>query len=202
MMLGQNWHATPSERAATLPCDALVTGACIQADRAITINATPANVFSWLCQLRVAPYSYDILDNFGRRSPRRRTPDLVQLEIGQRFMALFTLQSFVGGEQITLRTKRVAVTYAVQPRDGGARLHARVLFEGPSVIGRVAALGDLVMMRKQLLTLKSLAEREAREKRVPRTGSKHGQLQVKGAGAWHSPNPRNGVGRMLGELGS
>jgi hypothetical protein len=160
-MLGQNWHATPSERAAPLPCDALVTGAFIQADRAITINATPANVFSWLCQLRVAPYSYDILDNFGRRSPRQRTPELAQLEIGQRFMALFTLQSFVGGEQITLRTNRVAVTYALQPRDGAARLHARVLFEGPSVIGRVAALGDLVMMRKQLLTLKSLAESEA-----------------------------------------
>jgi hypothetical protein len=160
-MLGQNWHATTSERAVPLPCDALVTGACTQADRAITINATPSNVFSWLCQLRVAPYSYDILDNFGRRSPRQRTPALAQLEIGQRFMTMFTLQSFIAGEQITLRTKGAAVTYAVRPRAGGARLHARVLFEGPSLLGRIAALGDLVMMRKQLLTLKSLAEREA-----------------------------------------
>jgi hypothetical protein len=160
-MLGRNWGATRSERAAPLPCDGLVTYTSFQADRAIAISASPAIVFSWLCQLRAAPYSYDILDNFGRRSPRRRTPELEKLEIGQRFMALFTLQSFVDGEQITLRTKRVAVTYALRPLDGGTRLHARVHFEVPWFIGQIAASGDLVMMRKQLLTLKSLAEREA-----------------------------------------
>jgi hypothetical protein len=160
-MLGQNWGATPSEQAATLPCDALVHGPCVRADRAISIGASPTIVFAWLCQLRLAPYSYDILDNFGRRSPRQRTPELVHLEIGQRFMTVFTLQSFVGDEQITLRTSRVAVTYAVRARGGGARLHVRVLFEVPAFIGRVAAMGDLVMMRKQLLTVKSLAEHEA-----------------------------------------
>lgn len=163
-MLGTNWGATPSERAAPLPCDALVTGSCTPADRAVTISAPPAIVFAWLCQLRVAPYSYDLLDNFGRRSPRRRTPELVNLTVGQRFMTVFTLQSFVDGEQITLRTTRVAVTYTVRPLETGARLHARVLFEVPRIIGRAVALGDLVMMRKQLLTLKSLAEREATER--------------------------------------
>jgi hypothetical protein len=161
VMLGFNWGATPSERAATMPCDALVSDACTRADRAISISAPPAIVFWWLCQLRVAPYSYDILDNFGRRSPRQRTPELAQLKIGQRFMMVFTLQSVVDGEHITLRTKRVVVTYAVRPLAAGARLHARVLFGVPSFIGGVAALGDLVMMRKQLLTLKSLAEHEA-----------------------------------------
>jgi hypothetical protein len=72
-------------------------------------------VFSWLCQLRVAPYSYDLLDNIGRRSPRERNPELVRLEVGQRFMTVFALQSFVNGEQITLRSTGVAVTYRVQP---------------------------------------------------------------------------------------
>jgi hypothetical protein len=160
MMVVLNWAATPSERAASLPCDALGSDASTQADRAISINASSALVYSWLCQLRVAPYSYDILDNFGRRSPRQRTPELRQLEIGQRFMTIFTLQSFVECEEITIKTKRVVVTYAVGPSETGARLHVRVLFEVPRCVGRVAALGDLVMMRKQLLTLKSLAERE------------------------------------------
>lgn len=53
------------------------------------------------------------------------------------------------------------MTYAVRPEDAGARLHARVLFAGPRLVACLLALGDLAMMRKQLLTLKSLAEREA-----------------------------------------
>jgi hypothetical protein len=159
-MFGLNWGATPYERAAPLPCDDLVSGRSVRADRAVTISASPSVVFAWLCQLRTAPYSYDILDNFGRRSPRRRTPELTQLRIGQRFMTVFRLHSFATDEHITLQTKRVAVTYAVRPGLGGSRLHVRVLFEGPAVIGRLAALGDVVMMRKQLLTLKKLAERE------------------------------------------
>jgi hypothetical protein len=114
-----------------------------------------------MCQLRVAPYSYDLLDNFGRRSPRKRNPALLHLEIGQRFMTLFALTSFVDGEQITLRSKGVAVTYAVREQGAGSRLHVRVLFDGPVLLGRLIALGDLVMMRKQLLTLKALAEQEA-----------------------------------------
>jgi hypothetical protein len=160
-MLGLTWGVRPSERQVSLPCDALCADDGVQADRAISIAAPPAIVFSWVCQLRAAPYSYDILDNLGRRSPRELDPELVHLEVGQRFMTMFALQSFVGGEQITLRSKGVAVTYAVRPEDDGSRLHVRVRFGGPRLPARVLALGDLVMMRKQLLTLKSLAERDA-----------------------------------------
>ena len=84
----------------------------------------------------------------------------MRLAVGQRFMTLFALQSFVDGEHITLRSKGVAVTYAVRFAGGRRRLHVRVLFEGSPIVGRLLALGDLVMMRKQLLTFKSLAERE------------------------------------------
>ncbi|MEV0668746.1 hypothetical protein [Mycobacterium sp. NPDC050441] len=156
-----NWGATEAESAATLPCDALSPGAAISADRAITVNAPPATVFGWLCQLRVAPYSYDLLDNFGRRSPRTRDPELAHLKVGQRFMQLFTLHSFVDEEHVTLQSANVAVTYAVRGCTNGARLHVRVRFGGPRIIGWALALGDVVMMRKQLLTLRELAEREA-----------------------------------------
>ena len=161
MTLGLTWGVRPPERTVPLPCDALRPHAGIQADRAIGIAAPPSIVFAWLCQLRAAPYSYDLLDNHGRRSPRERDPELVHLAVGQRFMTLFALQSFVADEQITLLAKGVAVTYAIRPEGAGARLHVRVLFGGPRPLARLLALGDLVMMRKQLLTLKSLAEREA-----------------------------------------
>jgi hypothetical protein len=160
-MPGLTWGARLSERTAPLPCDGLCPRPGVQADRAISIAAPPPVVFSWLCQLRVAPYSYDMLDNLGRRSPRERNPELVRLEVGQRFMTVFALRSFVDGQQITLRSKGVAVTYMVRPEGAGSRLHARVLFAGPQPLAHLLALGDLVMMRKQLLTLKSLAEREA-----------------------------------------
>ncbi|WP_233529206.1 hypothetical protein [Antrihabitans stalagmiti] len=158
---GLVWGATPGERALPLPCDDLLPDAGTTADRAISVDAPPAVVFSWLCQLRVAPYSYDLFDNFGKRSPRTRDPELVELQLGQRFMNLFDLVSFVADEHITLRTNRVVTTYSVRRAGSGSRLHVRVLFEGPAVLARALALGDLVMMRKQLLVLKELAEREA-----------------------------------------
>ena len=161
MTPGLNWGATPAERAASQPCDALAPQAATRADRAISIDASPPIVFAWLCQLRVAPYSYDLLDNFGRRSPRTRNPALPRLEVGQRFMTMFALRSFVDDEHITLQSKGVAATYAVRPHGAGSRLHVRVLFGGSPFLGRILALGDLVMMRKQLVTVKSLAEREA-----------------------------------------
>ncbi|WP_454788281.1 hypothetical protein [Mycolicibacterium lutetiense] len=156
-----NWGATEDERAVSLPCDALSPSAAVSADRAITIDAPPGTVFGWLCQLRVAPYSYDLLDNFGRRSPRTRDPELSRLKVGQHFMQLFTLHSFVDEEHVTLQSGKVTVTYAVQEHGrNGARLHVRVRFGGPPIIGCALALGDVVMMRKQLLTLRELAEQE------------------------------------------
>lgn len=156
-----NWGATAQERDATLPCDAITPDAALSADRAISIDAPRSTVFGWLCQLRIAPYSYDLLDNFGRRSPRTRNPELAQLHRGQRFMHVFTLHSFVDDKHITLQSGKVAVTYAVRDELDATRLHVRVRFDGPRVIGWVMAAGDVVMMRKQLITLRDLAEQEA-----------------------------------------
>lgn len=182
MTPGLTWGVRPGERTTPLPCDGVLPSAGVRADRAISVAAPPSIVFGWLCQLRVAPYSYDSLDNLGRRSPRRRDPELTRLAVGQRFMTIFVLRSFLDGRQITLQSKGVAVTYAIRPEGEGSRLHARVLFAGPRLLAQALALGDLLMMRKQLLTLKSLAETEADHRRIPaltparshpRTGSTH-----------------------------
>ena len=160
----KNWGATEAERAAPLPCDALMPGAPVRLHRAVSVRATGATVFRWLCQMRIAPYSYDLLDNFGKRSPRALTPGLEHLEAGQRFMRIFVLDSFAPGEHLTLRAKRTVVTYAVRDEVDGVRILVRILFDlprGAGSAGPLLAFGDWVMMRKQLLTLKTLAEATA-----------------------------------------
>lgn len=169
MSLGENWGATPAERAAPLACDALLPQAADRWHRALSVDAAPALVFPWLCQLRVAPYSYDLIDNLGRRSPRDLNADLARLEVGQPFMGIFRLRSFAADDHVTVGNRRMVVTYALRPAPAEqTRLVVRVLFKAPggrlgaAAIGRPLALGDLVMMRKQLLTLKALSERDAR----------------------------------------
>jgi hypothetical protein len=180
-MLGASWGITAEEQRIPLGCDELLPATSLRLHRAISIEAPPRLVFRWLCQLRLAPYSYDLLDNFPRRSPRELRPGTGELEHGQRFMSIFRLVSFEEGRQITLRARHTAVSYAALPeRTPGAgtptttptdptatRLLARVLFDPPGgpIAGRLVsqglALGDLLMMRKQLMTLKELSERDA-----------------------------------------
>jgi hypothetical protein len=130
-------------------------------------------VFRWLCQLRKAPYSYDILDNFGRRSPRELTPGLEHLERGQKFMMFYELVDFEPDRSITIVFKRFlwmfgqrAVTYRVTPAGAGSRLVAKIRHRKPPLpfgltVPHVLPFLDLIMMRKQLLTLRKLAGKQA-----------------------------------------
>jgi hypothetical protein len=140
------------------------------------VDAPPATVFRWLCQLRVAPYSYDILDNLGRRSPRTLTPGLENLEPGQTFMMIYELKSFVPGESITVASKMFkwmigdhVITYQVDRRQGaGSRLIANRRVKPPRgvfwpMINFNLPVIDLIMTRKQLRTLKKLAEKQGAE---------------------------------------
>jgi hypothetical protein len=171
------WGSSADERAAAYGCDGLIDSPDRSLFRAVGIDAPAPLVFRWLCQLRAAPYSYDLVDNFGRRSPRRLIEGLEQLEVGQRFMRIFHLVSFEAGRSITLDSTsalfgRVTTTYVVTSTDKD-RSRLVVKLEFTAAPGRVGSLirrhvlptGDLIMMRKQLLTLKKLAERDAREAR-------------------------------------
>jgi hypothetical protein len=59
----------------------------------------------------------------------------------------------------------VAMTYAAEPDGAGSRIVCRIAVAQDGPVGwvrsRVLAWGDLVMMRKQLRTLKELAECDA-----------------------------------------
>jgi hypothetical protein len=168
-----SWGATDAERAASWPCDGVLSEPDEALVRAVEVAAPAPVLFRWLCQLRVGPYSYDWIDNGFRRSPRRLTPGLEALAPGQRFCRIFELISFVPGGSVTLRITdpgarrlfgEVAITYAAEPAAAGrSRLLAKLLVRYPRrgaarAMRWVLPWGDLVMMRKQLLTLRQLAE--------------------------------------------
>ena len=166
----REWGSTPDERAELYPCDGLIEGPQESVFRAVDVDAPQEMVFRWLCQLRAAPYSYDKLDNFGRRSPQELTPGLERLERGQRVATIFRLVDFEPGESLTILHRgrvfgQVACTYwAKRVDEQRSRIVVKLIWaparRGP--LGRVERLllppGDLVMMRRQLLNLKGLAE--------------------------------------------
>lgn len=166
------WGSTAEERDAAYPVDALVEDRAHVLFRAIDIDAPVATTFRWLCQLRAAPYSYDWVDNFGRRSPRQLTPGLERLEAGQRVMSIFQIVGFEPGRSITMTSDtamfgRWAATYVVATAGAKrSRIVVKLAFTAPRglygrLLRRVLPAVDLVMIRKQLRTLRSLAERDA-----------------------------------------
>ena len=174
--LAHTWGTTADERSLVFACDRHLPGAEDAYFRGVDVAAPAEIVFRWLCQLRVAPYSYDWIDNFGRRSPRWLTPGLERLEVGQRVMTIFRLVEFERDCHLTVAMSRagwlfgeVAVTYLVVPGGPGAcRLLAKVLVRYPRHVflqhrlsSGLLPWGDVLMMRRQLLTLRGLSERDA-----------------------------------------
>jgi hypothetical protein len=152
------------------PADDLVPDALLLT-RAIAVAAPAPVTWRWLCQVSVAPYSYDWIDNRGRLSPQELTPGADRLEVGQTMAVVFHLVACDDGHHWTAVTSArgrrmfgpVAMTYAAEPAGAESRIVCRlaVAARGPLERVRAHALawGDLVMMRRQLLNLRALAER-------------------------------------------
>lgn len=170
-----NWGSTAAERVCSYPCDQYLSHVDDVYFRAVDVHAPASVVFRWLCQLKVAPYSYDWLDNSGNQSPRKLLPGLENLAIGQRVMTIFRLVDFERDRHLTMVMVRpravalfgsIALSYVIYPQtEHTCRLVAKLLVQYPSkgvwaMMRLILPLGDLIMMRKQLLTLKKLAEHE------------------------------------------
>jgi hypothetical protein len=127
---------------------------------------------------RLALLSHDWIDNLGRRSPERLTPGLEWLEVGQEIMTIFRLDSFEQDRHLTLSIKsprsrrlfgELAVSYVIQPAEDSetrCRLLAKLVFRYREnlwgvILRHCLPLGDLIMMRRQLLNLKRLSEADA-----------------------------------------
>jgi hypothetical protein len=154
-----------------MPGDDLMRAGAPSTTRAILIDADPRDVFPWLLQIgyrRGGWYSYDWIDNDGRRSVSRIDPVLQHLAVGDRIEMLPGFGPVVreietdhhilsGGDADTW-------CLLVEPTpDGRTRLVSRWRQDWPKNIGTtvwtlISDPGAFVMEQKMLRTIRSLAE--------------------------------------------
>jgi hypothetical protein len=162
-MIGDRWGVSDSEVVRPYPCDDFVDSPTLQAWRGVDVRAPAEAVWPWVTQVRLAPYSYDWIDNLGRRSPRELV-GLPEPQQGERFTTaggrrLGRIVSVEPREQLTGRIAGVFMSYVLVPDDHGTtRLLLKVAARTSRAAALVVSVGDLVMARRQLLNLKRLAE--------------------------------------------
>jgi hypothetical protein len=163
-VIGDRWGVTDAEVARRYPCDDDVRAPTLQAWRGVTVRAAADRVWPWVTQIRLAPYSYDWIDNLGRRSPRELR-GLPEPRPGEPFTAAFggrptgRILSAEPGVQLTGMIMGAAMSYVLVPDgDVTTRLLLKVVARGGPAMTRLVCVGDLMMTRRQLLNLARLAE--------------------------------------------
>jgi hypothetical protein len=168
------WGATTDEVARALPGDDLVPRPTFEATRAITIAATADRVWPWLVQVgvgRAGWYSYDLLDNLGRRSARRILPQFQHLSEGDivpmspdgkhgiRVHSMDAPHSMVWGT-----AGDTSWAWCLEPDPYGStrlitRVRSRYRWLSPSIaFSLLLEFADIWMMRKMLLNLRDRVE--------------------------------------------
>jgi hypothetical protein len=162
-LIGDRWGVTTDETRRRYPCDEIVPEAAFQAWRGVSIRATPDAVWPWVAQIRLGPYSYDWIDNLGRRSPQqlRGLPDPV---VGESFTTalggrrLGRIVAVTPGEHLTAQIGGVVMSYLLVPDGSDTRLLLKIVTAGWRAVAPLLSVGDLIMARRQLLNLARLAE--------------------------------------------
>jgi hypothetical protein len=162
-MIADRWGVSQSETARSYPCDDFVASPTMQAWRGVRVEAPAAAVWPWVAQVRLAPYSYDWIDNRGHRSPRDLA-GLPEPQVGERFTtaggrALGRIVSVDPGKQLTGTIMGAFMSYVLVPQeDDVTRLLLKVVMRATRWAALGLSVGDLIMARRQLLNLKQLAE--------------------------------------------
>lgn len=163
-MIGDRWGVRDSEIRRSYPCDEFVTAPTLQAWRGVDVQAPAEAVWPWVTQVRLAPYSYDWIDNLGRRSPGELV-GLAEPRVGERFTTaggrkLGRIVSVDPGNQLTGTIMGAFLSYVLVPQDHHTtRLLLKVVMHTNRWAALGLSVGDLIMARRQLLNLKRLAER-------------------------------------------
>lgn len=163
-MIGDRWGVSERETLRSYPCDDFVAAPTLQAWRGVRIEAPAEAIWPWVAQVRLAPYSYDWIDNRGRRSPRHLV-GLPEPQAGDRFTTaggreLGRIVSVDPGKQLTGTIMGAFMSYVLVPHEHGVtRLLLKVVLRTTRWTALGLCIGDLIMARRQLLNIKQLAER-------------------------------------------
>jgi hypothetical protein len=169
-----NWGASREEVALAMPGDSIVSDPTFNATRAVTIDATPAEIWPWIVQMgyRTAGfYSYDQLDNDGIPSADHLIPERQHLDVGDSipltahdYVTVTAMESdssmlweYAGDDTTTVFTW----AWGLYPReDLQTRLVTRLRYRASSVRSQLMLeFFEIIMMRKCLLGIRQRAER-------------------------------------------
>jgi hypothetical protein len=169
------WGARDDEVRRIMPGDEVIPKAK-STTRAITIDATPEQVWPWLVQIgygRAGWYSYDWIDNDGRPSADRIVPELQELELGDQIVMVPGMgprvraiepNSWILSGDDQIGTWCLALSPSA---DGTTRLVSRWRQDWPLTPASafwilISDPGAFVMERKMLKGIKARAEDRAR----------------------------------------
>ncbi len=179
VMIFQFWGATPEEIQSPVVGDDLCSAATLIATRSITISAPPQEVFQWILQMgfgRAGWYSYDWLDNLGRKSATIIHDEWQTVKVGDKvpsgpisFIAAiveaprhFVLEI----KSLGKKSPKLHFTLAYELRDDphGTRLVTRMRSHISVPLGSlfeklILGPGDGLMLRRQLLTIRQNASK-------------------------------------------
>ncbi|MBL7961246.1 hypothetical protein JNL27_13515 [bacterium] len=175
MPIHTSWGMLLEEESLPFSCDAVAGTFDGVYFRGITIHAEPVVIFQWLTQMRVAPYSYDWINNLGRTSPRSILNDQPDLQIGQTMMHIFDVVQFNIPYDLTLRVKSrsfgqflfgdILLSYRIiSINNNSSRLLVKIkrkFNRGPLgfFMRYFLPWANLIMHRKQLMLFKELSEK-------------------------------------------
>jgi hypothetical protein len=148
---------------------------CRELLRSIEINATAPDIFVWLKQLSIAPYSYDFLDNRCRKSPDYIIENLPQLKVNTHFLLAFHILEFKENAFIACRfcepinppvnlyTKDMFIEYRIIEQGPKSRLWCKIKGHFNKDISSkgffcIYSVVNKIMMARQLKNIKKLSE--------------------------------------------
>jgi hypothetical protein len=148
---------------------------CRELLRCIEIRADASDIFVWLKQLQIAPYSYDFIDNRFRKSPEYIIENLPPLKVNSHYLLAFHIFGFEENSFVVCRfcepinppvnlyMKDLFIEYRIVEQGSKTKLWCKLKgYINTDISSKgfffIFSVMDKIMMARQLKTIKKLSE--------------------------------------------